>query len=376
MPAAATAAGRTWPSRAGARTAPRQLGQLLLRARPGHGRFWSTTYQPTLAEPRKYEPSSPKAAPNSVAATRHRPVHRNRGLAGGRHRAAPHPHHQLVRTAAHHRGDQLCRSGDGAAAADAAHPAFSKLFVQTEILRDENAHPVHAPAAWRRRCHAWLFHLMTVHDAPVPDASFETDRARFLGRGNSLPRPAALGEEPQPLPAAGLGARSGGGDPLRVVTLEPDQTAIVDLVWGAETARGLRCTWSTNTRTATWPTACSNWHGPTARSCCASSTPARPTRSCTPPGQQRDLSERRAARRGRHPAAQPARPVGPVGYAISGDLPIVLLQIKRPGQHRAGAPAGAGPRLLAPQGPGGGPGDLVRGPSRATASACRTRSWA
>ena len=38
------------------------------------------------------------------------------------------------------------------------------------------------------------------------------------------------------------------------------------------------------------------------------------------------------------------------GYAISGDLPIVLLQIARPGQHRPGAPAGAGPRLLALKG--------------------------
>ena len=49
------------------------------------------------------------------------------------------------------------------------------------------------------------------------------------------------------------------------------------------------------------------------------------------------------------------------GYAISGDLPIVLLQIASGRQHRPRAPAGAGARLVAPEGPGGRPGDLERG---------------
>ncbi len=49
---------------------------------------------------------------------------------------------------------------------------------------------------------------------------------------------------------------------------------------------------------------------------------------------------------------------------ISGDLPIVLLQIADWRQHRTGAATGAGARLLAPQGPGGGPGDLERGSRR------------
>ena len=48
------------------------------------------------------------------------------------------------------------------------------------------------------------------------------------------------------------------------------------------------------------------------------------------------------------------------GYSISGDLPIVLLQIADSGQDRSGAPTGAGACLLAPEGPGRGPGDLER----------------
>ena len=36
-------------------------------------------------------------------------------------------------------------------AADALHPAFSNLFVQTEIVRERAGDPVHAPAALARR---------------------------------------------------------------------------------------------------------------------------------------------------------------------------------------------------------------------------------
>ena len=57
------------------------------------------------------------------------------------------------------------------------------------------------------------------------------------------------------------------------------------------------------------------------------------------------------------------------GYGISGDLPIVLLQIADPSQHRSGAPARAGPRLLAAEGTGGRSGDLERRSRRLPAAA-------
>ena len=75
--------------------------------------------------------------------------------------------------------------------ADAAHPAFSKLFVETEW--DDVRHALIA----RRRLRAhddeplWLIHtLRTVGD----DAAerHETDRMRFLGRGRTTARPRAL----------------------------------------------------------------------------------------------------------------------------------------------------------------------------------------
>ena len=72
--------------------------------------------------------------------------------------------------------------------AEVAHPAFSNLFVQTEIVRDKQA-----ILCTRRPRHAghdaqpWFFHRVTIKGQVQGEISFETDRARFLGRGNALP---------------------------------------------------------------------------------------------------------------------------------------------------------------------------------------------
>src|SRR5206468_7443869 len=73
-------------------------------------------------------------------------------------------------------------------AADAAHPAFSKLFVQTAW--DE---PARALVAVRRPRSSEEAHPCLAH-ALVGEGSleWETDRARFLGRGRPSGRPAAL----------------------------------------------------------------------------------------------------------------------------------------------------------------------------------------
>ncbi|MBI4515493.1 MAG: hypothetical protein HY699_06735 [Deltaproteobacteria bacterium] len=72
------------------------------------------------------------------------------------------------------------------AAADAAHPAFSKLFVQTEFAAD-----VGVLLATRRRrspgeAEVWAAHLAVVQGEVQGAVQFETDRARFLGRGREI----------------------------------------------------------------------------------------------------------------------------------------------------------------------------------------------
>jgi cyclic beta-1,2-glucan synthetase len=77
-------------------------------------------------------------------------------------------------------------------AADAAHPAFSNLFVQTEFVAD-----IGAVLATRRPRSpdepvVWAAHLAVVDGEVVGGAQFETDRARFLGRGRSIRTPVSV----------------------------------------------------------------------------------------------------------------------------------------------------------------------------------------
>jgi cyclic beta-1,2-glucan synthetase len=78
------------------------------------------------------------------------------------------------------------------AAADNAHPAFSKLFVQTEFLPE-----FAALLATRRPRSAgespiWAAHFAVVEGECLGSAEYESDRARFLGRGHGIGSAAAM----------------------------------------------------------------------------------------------------------------------------------------------------------------------------------------
>jgi cyclic beta-1,2-glucan synthetase len=78
------------------------------------------------------------------------------------------------------------------AAADSAHPAFSKLFVQTEYVARLGA----LLATRRRRdpneAEIWAAHHATIEGEVLGIAEYETDRARFLGRGREVHEPIAV----------------------------------------------------------------------------------------------------------------------------------------------------------------------------------------
>ena len=75
---------------------------------------------------------------------------------------------------------------------DAAHPAFSKLFVQTEFVPELGA----LLATRRRRApeepEVWAAHLAVLEGEATDELQYETDRARFLGRGNSVRSPISI----------------------------------------------------------------------------------------------------------------------------------------------------------------------------------------
>src|SRR2546426_3954620 len=122
-------------------------------------------------------------------------------------------------------------------AADALHPAFSNLFVQTEIVPER-----HAILCTRRPRSAgeatpWMFHLIAAESATADEVSYETDRMRFIGRGKTVADPQAHASDV-------LSGTDGSVlDPIVAIrcriTLDPDETATLNVVSGVGQTREL-----------------------------------------------------------------------------------------------------------------------------------------
>ncbi|MEI7633464.1 MAG: glucoamylase family protein [bacterium] len=118
---------------------------------------------------------------------------------------------------------------------DEAHPAFSNLFVMTEIVRSREAILCTRRPRAPGEHHPYLLHVLAMHANEAGEASYETDRLKFIGRGNSVTDPLAM---------HGNTLLSGSEGPVldpilairRIVVLQPDEKAIVDVITGiAET---------------------------------------------------------------------------------------------------------------------------------------------
>ncbi len=120
--------------------------------------------------------------------------------------------------------------------ADALHPAFSNLFVQTEIIRARQAILCTRRPRSRDEPAPWLLHLMAVHGAKIADISYETDRMRFIGRGNTVADPQAM-RDFTPL----SGTEGSVLDPIVAIryriTLEAEQSATINIVSGVGETR-------------------------------------------------------------------------------------------------------------------------------------------
>lgn len=115
-------------------------------------------------------------------------------------------------------------------ASDEAHPAFSNLFVQTEILTAHKAIICTRRPRSAQETPPWMFHLMEVSGIPVELVSYETDRMQFIGRGRALNHPRAMDTDT-------LSGKQGSVlDPVMAIRyrllIKPGQTATVDLIYG------------------------------------------------------------------------------------------------------------------------------------------------
>ncbi len=117
------------------------------------------------------------------------------------------------------------------AASDLIQPAFSNLFVQTEILHDKNAIICTRRPRSVGEHPPWMFHLMTVQGKEPVGVSFETDRMEFIGRGNSVRNPRAL-QSFNPL----SGSQGSVLDPIvsirYYINLDPGETVTIDMLSG------------------------------------------------------------------------------------------------------------------------------------------------
>ncbi|MEO8765553.1 MAG: glucoamylase family protein [Ginsengibacter sp.] len=121
---------------------------------------------------------------------------------------------------------------------DELHPAFSNLFIQTEI----NEHRQAIICTRRPRSvdeqNPWMFHLMKVHNAEIQQVSYETSRDKFIGRGNTVNNPKAIN-----LPNGLSGSSGSVLDPIVSIQyrifLEPYQSATVDMIFGIADSKEL-----------------------------------------------------------------------------------------------------------------------------------------
>ena len=116
-------------------------------------------------------------------------------------------------------------------AADALHPAFSNLFVQTEIISRQRAILCTRRPRSLNEPTPWMFHLLGVQGADIGEISYETDRLQFIGRGNTVADPQAMRGS-----AALSGSQGSVLDPIVAIryriTLDPEESASVNVVSG------------------------------------------------------------------------------------------------------------------------------------------------
>ena len=158
--------------------------------------IWSAGYQPSGMAPKEY----------SVAFTEDRALFTRRDgtlSTAMEVLVSSEDHAEIRRIALTNDGKQPCELEITSYAelvlaplsADIAHPAFSKLFIETEYLAGAEA----LIATRRRRtpgeAEIWAAHLAIVEDgAAIGGPAYETDRARFLGRGHDIRTPLAMGD--------------------------------------------------------------------------------------------------------------------------------------------------------------------------------------
>ncbi len=204
------------------------------------GRYWSTTYHPTRRRPEHYEAIFVQA----------RAEYRRRDQAIEAHTeicVSPEDDVEIRRVTLTNQSPRTRRIEVTSYAevvlaplhADLSHRAFSNLFVQTEILPEQQGILcTRRPRTPGERV-PWMFHLLAAPGAVADEPSYETDRAQFIGRGRTAANPVVLED-----PDSSLRLSNTEGsvlDPIvairRTLTLSADESASVQIISGVADTR-------------------------------------------------------------------------------------------------------------------------------------------
>jgi cyclic beta-1,2-glucan synthetase len=157
------------------------------------GQVWSAAYQPSAVEPDTYE----------VAFSEDRvEIRRRDGAIGTTLEIVVSPEHDaevrrvsMTNLGARVREIELTSYAEvvlATPAADAAHPAFSNLFVQTEFVADLGALLATRRPRSEGEPQIWAVHVVVAEGETIGEMEYETDRARFLGRGRGVRTPMSV----------------------------------------------------------------------------------------------------------------------------------------------------------------------------------------
>ncbi|WP_075352377.1 GH36-type glycosyl hydrolase domain-containing protein [Algoriphagus marinus] len=194
--------------------------------------FWSNTKQPTLRKGKKYETGFAhghvdfRTSYNEIETHTEIVVSPEDDIEMRRFRISNHSSKSRTLEVTSYAEVVLAH-----APSDIIQPAFSNLFVQTEILPKQ-----HAIICTRRPRSAeerppWMCHMMSMHGKLAEEISYETDRMKFIGRGNSIVNPQAMNDR-GPL----SGNQGAVLDPIVAIRykiiLEPAETVTLDMITG------------------------------------------------------------------------------------------------------------------------------------------------
>jgi cellobiose phosphorylase len=200
------------------------------------GEFWSKTYEPTLRAAKRYEVIFSQG---SVEFRRHdHGIDTNTEIVISPEDDMEMRRVKITNTTLFTRVLEITSYAEvvlATQASDEAHPAFSNLFVETEILPEFKAVICTRRPRSEEETPPWLFHLMNVHGATVEALSYETARLPFIGRGRSLSYPQALDRESL------SGSQGAVLDPIMAIrcriAVKPGHTATIDLIFGISETR-------------------------------------------------------------------------------------------------------------------------------------------